>query len=305
MASTQPERHPSIYLLSDHLDAALAMGEDLLTEKLALDAPARQSSPPCAAGCGRTATSTIFSPRCARSIRHDGTAPAGAQAGRGAQSAARPRLKPLIALFVAGTAPLADAAAELGDTDARDFDAADAALTFLRSRGLIAADAAGLDGLRGSPSARTTRSPAASGSAPSWTWSPRSSTRSTCCSISTWNPPTRRKPVGRACRNWPRARPRKRAARRSALPLLVSKRRCFAVCQCPPSRRRRSSASGTPSCAARRYHCVAMAGLAFGPCTFARSSSCGSKVSAMRKAAIGKPRSTAREKYWRATEMLP
>ena len=45
MASTQPERHPSIYLLSDHLDAALAMGEDLLTEKVALDAPARQSSP--------------------------------------------------------------------------------------------------------------------------------------------------------------------------------------------------------------------------------------------------------------------
>ncbi len=48
------------------------------------------------------------------------------------------RLKPLVALFVAGTAPLADAAAELGDTDARDFGAADAALTFLRSRGLLA-----------------------------------------------------------------------------------------------------------------------------------------------------------------------
>jgi hypothetical protein len=56
-------------------------------------------------------------------------------------------LKPLIALFVAGTAPLVDAAAELGDTDARDFACADAGLTFLRSRGLIATDAAGLDGL--------------------------------------------------------------------------------------------------------------------------------------------------------------
>src|SRR5262249_43032331 len=55
------------------------------------------------------------------------------------------RLKPLIALFVTGTAPLVDAAAELGDTDARDFDAADSALTFLRSRGMLAVDAAGLE----------------------------------------------------------------------------------------------------------------------------------------------------------------
>jgi hypothetical protein len=55
------------------------------------------------------------------------------------------RLKPLIALFVAGTAALVDAAAELGDTDARDFDSADSALTFLRSRGMLAADAAGLE----------------------------------------------------------------------------------------------------------------------------------------------------------------
>jgi hypothetical protein len=55
------------------------------------------------------------------------------------------RLKPLVALFIAGTGPLVDAAAELGDTDARDFDCGDAALTFLRRRGLLAADAAGLE----------------------------------------------------------------------------------------------------------------------------------------------------------------
>jgi hypothetical protein len=57
------------------------------------------------------------------------------------------RLKPLIALFVAGTAQLVDAAAELGDTEARDFDAIDSGMSFLRLRGLIASDAAGLDGL--------------------------------------------------------------------------------------------------------------------------------------------------------------
>ena len=36
MTASAPARHPSIYLLGDHLDAALAMGEDLLTEKVAL-----------------------------------------------------------------------------------------------------------------------------------------------------------------------------------------------------------------------------------------------------------------------------
>jgi hypothetical protein len=39
MASIAPERNPSLYLLTDHLDAALATGEDLLAEELALDVP--------------------------------------------------------------------------------------------------------------------------------------------------------------------------------------------------------------------------------------------------------------------------
>ena len=58
-----------------------------------------------------------------------------------------PRLKPLIALFVAGTAPLVDAAMELGDTSTHDFETGDTAFAFLRSRGLIARDAAGLERL--------------------------------------------------------------------------------------------------------------------------------------------------------------
>ena len=48
---------------------------------------------------------------------------------------------------MAGTAPLVDAATELGDTSARDFDTGDTAMAFLRSRGLIARDAAGLERL--------------------------------------------------------------------------------------------------------------------------------------------------------------
>ncbi len=44
MAAIETVRNPSIYLLRDHLDAALAMGEDLLTETLALDTPAGRSA---------------------------------------------------------------------------------------------------------------------------------------------------------------------------------------------------------------------------------------------------------------------
>ena len=36
MTEQAATRHPTIYLLSDHLDAALAMGEDLLTERVVL-----------------------------------------------------------------------------------------------------------------------------------------------------------------------------------------------------------------------------------------------------------------------------
>ena len=146
MASFAPEQqHPSIYLLGDHLDAALAMGEDLLTEKVALDTPAGRSPLRDWMRQNRDLNDFLTT---VRTLEYAMTARL-LQARKRAEDLNRSetRLRPLIALFVAGTAPLADAAAELGDTDARDFQSADAALTFLRSRGVLAADAAGLDGL--------------------------------------------------------------------------------------------------------------------------------------------------------------
>ena len=65
MTASATPRHPSIYLLGDHLDAALAMGEDLLTEKVAL-ADAAQPSP-WRGWCGRTGSWPSSSPPCARS----------------------------------------------------------------------------------------------------------------------------------------------------------------------------------------------------------------------------------------------
>jgi hypothetical protein len=146
MASIAPERrHPSIYLLGDHLDAALAMGEDLLTEKVALDTPAGKSPLRDWMRQNRDLNDFLTT---VRTLEYAMTARL-LQARKRAEDLKRSenRLRPLIALFAAGTAPLADAAAELGDTDARDFQSADSALTFLRSRGLLAADAAGLEGL--------------------------------------------------------------------------------------------------------------------------------------------------------------
>jgi len=142
MASIAPEGNPSLYLLSDHLEAALARGEELLAAELALDAPdaaglrewLRQTRD---LGGFVTAIRTLEYAMTARLL----------QARRRAEDLKRSdsRLKPLVALFVGGTAPLADAAAELGDREARAFDDADATLCFLRSRGLLAPDAAGLE----------------------------------------------------------------------------------------------------------------------------------------------------------------
>ena len=137
--------HPSIYLLGDHLDAALAMGEDLLTEKVALADATQQLTMARLVRQNRelaeflTTVRTLELSLTARLL----------QARKRAEEMRRreARLKPLIALFVAGTAPLVDAAMELGDTSTRDFDTGDTAFAFLRSRGLIARDAAGLERL--------------------------------------------------------------------------------------------------------------------------------------------------------------
>jgi hypothetical protein len=141
-ALTALGRNPSLHLLRDHLDAALALGEDLLAAELMLDAPDQ----PGLRGWLRHTRNLDAFLGSLRTLEYAMTA-------RLLQALARAdelrrddaRLRPFLALFVAGTAPLLDAAAELGDTDARAFDGADAELTFLRSRGLLAQDAAGLE----------------------------------------------------------------------------------------------------------------------------------------------------------------
>jgi len=142
-ASSSPSRPVplAVTLLADHLDAALAAGEDLAKVHFAWAGP-----PP--------------------------RMPADIEALRDAQRDTVERLKTfelaLIArilkgrewaskvaveverfgrfahLYVAGTAALVDAVAECGDNTASDFDTGDDLTAYVRSRGLIAEDAPGL-----------------------------------------------------------------------------------------------------------------------------------------------------------------
>jgi len=145
MPLTADGHSAGITLLSDHLDAALAMGEDLLTEKVGLAVATEPLTVTRLARQNRDITEFL---RNVRTLELAMTARL-LQARRRAQDMKRgeSRLRPMILLFVAGTAPLMDAAAELGDTSAHDFETGDVASAFLRSRGLIARDAAGLNGL--------------------------------------------------------------------------------------------------------------------------------------------------------------
>jgi len=145
MPLTADGHRAGIYLLGDHLDAALAMGEDLLTERASLAEPTEQLTVMRLTRQNRDIAEFLLN---VRTLELAMTARL-LQARKRAETMKRgeSRLRPLIALFVAGTAPLDDAAAELGDTSAHDFETGDVASAFLRSRGLIARDAAGLMGL--------------------------------------------------------------------------------------------------------------------------------------------------------------
>ena len=129
----------SVYLLADHLDRALAAGEDLLSQSFtwhaadlrAADNAARERSDNRQAFQSiRTLELTLMS-RLMRAREH-------------AEALARKdqRFKLVARLFVSGTMPLADAVADLSDKTNHDFETGDAVMAYLRGRGLVEADVA-------------------------------------------------------------------------------------------------------------------------------------------------------------------
>src|SRR5262249_1454562 len=142
MSASLTPTHPSIYLLGDHLDAALALGEDLLGETVVL---ADAVQPLTMARLVRQNRELAEFLSSARTLELSLIARI-LQAPRHAPPIRPPTPPPnaLIHLSAAGPAPLSDAAPARADTTAHDFQPGDAAFAFLRSRALIARDAPSL-----------------------------------------------------------------------------------------------------------------------------------------------------------------
>jgi hypothetical protein len=128
----------AVYLIADNLDAVLAAGEDL--QRLSHDyEAAHQASaavPTLATGGERRFVETVRGLEmaiCARVLQIR---------DRSRELAKEdPRFKPMAVLFSSGTAPLWDAVADLGDSTNDDFQSGNDVVTYLRSRGMVDADA--------------------------------------------------------------------------------------------------------------------------------------------------------------------
>jgi hypothetical protein len=131
----------TVYLVADHLDAALAAGEDLLKVHGCAGPPlVHDIERPGAVQ--RRFVDRVRTLELAMAMRV-------LQARRRAGELRRAdsRVTAVARLFIGGTALLADAVADLGDATAVDFQTGDDAIAYLRGRGVIAADAAGLKSL--------------------------------------------------------------------------------------------------------------------------------------------------------------
>ncbi len=142
MQQISKDTHPSVYLLADHLDAALAMGEDLLACKVVLGADQTVTAMQRIEAQNRalrvfmTEARTLELALVSRLL----------QARKWAEDLRDSELglKPVISLFVAGTAQFADHVAEIGDPTNSAFETGNTPLAYLRSRGLVDAGEASL-----------------------------------------------------------------------------------------------------------------------------------------------------------------
>jgi hypothetical protein len=135
-----PRAPLSVYMLADHLDAALAAGEDLvargqdwrgLAEDFAGDAGAEFAFAQRALAEEVRGLELMLTARVLKAREHARTL-----------ASIDLRFTAVANLFVSGTAILLDAVDECGDARNEDFDTGDDVVSYVRSRGLIAPDAA-------------------------------------------------------------------------------------------------------------------------------------------------------------------
>ena len=127
----------AVYMLADHLDAALAAGEDLMARGGDWRSLAEKPGDPAEFASRQRAI--------VEAIRGLELMLVGrilkARAHAGALAEHDDRFRAIAKLFVSGTAVLLDAVKESGDARGTDFDTADGIVAYVRSRGLIAPDA--------------------------------------------------------------------------------------------------------------------------------------------------------------------
>ena len=133
---------PAAYMLADHLDAALASGEDILAagRKLAERGDTAISQPVAL----RSSVELIRALELALITRV-------LKAREWSQTLAKvdARFKRSAQLFMGGTASLVDAIAEFADATHSDFDTGDGMTAYFRSRGVIDAEAPALSEVTG------------------------------------------------------------------------------------------------------------------------------------------------------------
>lgn len=127
----------SVYMLADHLDAALAAGEDLMARggdwRALTETPADPSDFILRQRAVAEEVRSFELMLVARILK--------ARAHASSLAECDDRFRAIAKLFVSGTAILLDAVEESGDARATDFDTADDIVAYVRSRGLIAPDA--------------------------------------------------------------------------------------------------------------------------------------------------------------------
>jgi len=143
MSADAPRAPLSVYMLADHLDGALAAGEDLVTFGAAWRSHAES---PSETDADNAAAHVAAERKIAEDVRTSELMLVARtlKAREHAREVGRVdrRFEPVANLFVSGTAILLDAVEECGDATADDFETGDGLVAYVRSRGLIAPDAA-------------------------------------------------------------------------------------------------------------------------------------------------------------------
>ena len=138
MSKTAPMAPLPVYMLADHLDGVLAAGEDLVTCGADWRSLAENPGNPEDFAQNQRALAEdvrgyelILIAHAIKAREHARTL-----------SQTDKRFAPVADLFVGATAILMDAVTECGDATDDDFDTGDGLVAYVRSRGLIAPDAA-------------------------------------------------------------------------------------------------------------------------------------------------------------------